>query len=142
MAIYTTSKCGNCGISFQFMSSSRDSGYGPPLIKCRNCLTLNKTKFKLYDDMGKFKKIRFWISNCGRLIIAGFMLCALGVACLFFQPPDEQSGILVLVGLGSFAYGIYHFVNLYQFILYVKKGTIEKLCEENGGFMWSDAYYN
>ena len=60
MAVYTTTKCGHCGDTWEWMEQGITPSIGTPVIKCRKCDGLNYTKHVLYRDASIARKIRFW----------------------------------------------------------------------------------
>ena len=81
MARYTTTKCGVCGAIWENMTQGTHSSIGPPLVKCRKCLSLNRTNRVLYRDASASKKVFFWLGQFVSLIFIGvylvFLVCIL-----------------------------------------------------------------
>jgi hypothetical protein len=92
MAIYTTTKCGNCGKSWETLSRDKHSLMGPPVVKCSFCGQLSETGFKLYSQINWFEKIRFWLSQSFRILLYGFGSIAFGLLWLNFYIEKWISG--------------------------------------------------
>ena len=138
MPIYTTTKCGKCGAIWENMSSTsaRNESIGPPLIKCRLCLCLNRTNQVLYRDASLFKKIRFWLKTIYSIILLGIAPLAFGLYTLI-NPSSlnlHPAFSLLIIFIGLFF--IYGFYKSYSNLDNIK--NIEKKYDSNGGFLWSD----
>jgi hypothetical protein len=62
MSIYTTAKCGHCGINWTTSNLNTPTAFGqigPPVIKCGSCLKDNNTGLKFVKDLNVFQKLLF-----------------------------------------------------------------------------------
>ena len=148
MGIYSSTKCGSCGEYWQFMENRNNLSIGPPYLKCRKCLAINKTKQILWRDANLFKKIWFLGVNSIRSIFfgcLGLVMFYAGISKLyeyfFTDNYDDYAGpfwltIITLLG-GFMAYK--------QFIFLITANSqfkvLEDLYDKNGGFIWSDEMY-
>ncbi len=132
----TTTKCGHCGITWEYRSLfNMDSIVGPPFIKCRTCGGMNKTDSNVYKKLNLFGKIYFIVGKSVSLLIYGLFFVGLVISFITNLEtfPIIPSLIILLL---AFSVPAYHFLTLKKSI---KK--LDDMVENNGGFVWSDEVY-
>ena len=135
MASYQSTNCGACGASWQNMSVEHDTNIGPPLIKCRQCNTLNKTKMYLYRDANWFGKLYYWVSTSFSTLLFGGGAIFGGIALV----RSDIGTIAIIIGVLITGFGLYLFKRLFDSPKYFK--ILEETFDNNGGFLWSDETY-
>lgn len=146
MAVYTTTRCGNCGTAWRLLESTHYSKeIGPPFIKCRKCDAINQTGKHLWRDAPeRVKKIfvikRYLQTGVGILMSIVMMM----IPVMLLTNKEEEKTPLFWVGIIFGLSGLY-------FLYYLLKNfndykpqaeKIENLIDSNGGFLWSDEMYN
>ena len=141
MAVYTSHQCGHCNVYWDILSQGADNPVGPPLVKCRKCNGMNKTSHKLYRDMSSFDKVSFWIKQASSNIFFGLMGLFVGVGFSYkaITDYDELGWIVFIAIIGGISLAYSQFKNLYTTPNQIK--NVEKLYDQNGGFLWSDEQY-
>lgn len=132
MAKYVTTRCGYCKSYWEVFAPAGSSSVGSPIIKCRNCLGLNKSDKKLYRDLNLSQKILFWAGSTIGFIIYGFGGIAGG---LFIIKGNNEKIIAWVIGIILIIFGA-----LSIYALFKIKGSLKSLeheFDENGGFIWS-----
>ena len=151
MGTYRFSKCGNCGHFFETGEWGRDSAFGPPMIKCSLCDSLNKTNYTLFRDMSFFKKASVIFGQFFRVLLFGIggIFFSIGWIWNFLDLPGViQNGVDSIVGfllmlaipIGILIYAISEirsFLNLFKTIK-----TYEKMYDKNKGFLWSNEWFS
>jgi len=146
MGIYKTTKCGHCGIKWEFLKPSLDEKLGPPFIKCQSCNTLNKTKSKLYRDLSlkeqdklRFKNDKiFFIINI--LIIILCLLWGWGLLQVEIEERSLIGTLLVLSIPGLILFNSIKRIEGHQPLNEIVS-ELEKEYDNNGGFIWSNQWY-
>lgn len=141
-AIVTTS-CGYCGIPWELNGIGISPYVGPPIVKCASCGGLNKTKHKLFRDMGVFEKGWFYIRH-GLIhgILMGSIVATGGVMIYgsYIERRNFNSLTFMISCLGAFFiyFGIKHLIPI--FTLREITRIFEDIHDKNGGFVWSYEY--
>lgn len=151
MVVYTSAKCGHCGISWTTLNPNTPNTVfgkiGPPVIKCGSCLKDNNTGLKFIKDLNFFEKLLFVDFKSIFGIILSIVFIGLGGFILYnmlliFQD-GEMDTFLICFGAimgGYFSYlGISGLINNISFNKDVN--TTEILFKKNGGFIWSYEMY-
>lgn len=156
---YVTTKCGHCKTKWEFLSSERvDILLGPPVVKCSSCGGLNKTKHKLYRDMNFFQKSWFFIQQGLLRIIynSGIIVFGILIPRNFLITRDKYGNIPLVgyledgnyfgpliitgIGLGISWFGYNNLKDSFQLKGITRE--LEKRFDDNGGFLWSNEFYN
>ncbi len=138
MGVYTTTKCGNCGTAWESMSHGRHSACGPDLVKCSNCLALNKTGAKLFRDMNAYQKFMVYAGQTLSCLMYGLAGTAFGGGILIGKMGE---GWGQLFGLIPLLFGLSQMRDLFFVLNGKAQAAIEKVYDENGGFIWSHQQY-
>lgn len=151
MGTYTTTKCGYCNYKFEFMSYGRHSLIGPPRIKCIRCGQFNNTSFTLYRDTNNWQKFSFWIGQFFSRVVYGLFSLIFGSGGLLYLifsgkyaqmwTDENYFGILFFTAIGA---GMSYFgYDSIREMLYTKTACkdIEKVYDENGGYLKSDQFF-
>ena len=133
MGIYTTTKCGHCNDLWEDMDWGAHPSIGPPIIKCRKCGGLNKTKQVLYRDASLPTKISFWFGQGMNALLYGVGGVGIGIAMLSSM---DKNGWIAFFPLG---FGVFQLYELTQQTKGAK--ALEECFDNNGGFLWSDEAY-
>lgn len=148
MAVYYSSRCGGCGIDFEFMESRGKIRIGPPILKCRYCETLNKTGWVLPKQSSLWTKF-LDISQSIRNVLTALMvvlICFAGYFVLFgrllglVEGEFEINPIIPFIMLTGMLYLFGRsLISWYKSLVNRKKNnlSLEKLFEEQG-FLWTD----
>ena len=136
MGVYTTTKCGICGIAWEQWEYGQHPSIGTPFVKCRHCHGLNKTKQVLYRDSNLFTKISFWSGQIFSNLVQGVFPV---VFSFFAFTYEDNSWIIILFGIMALLWGGNNLYHLTKTLDYAK--AIEELYDRNGGFLWSDEAY-
>jgi hypothetical protein len=131
MGTYSTTKCGHCNYAWEIMEYGSKGSIGPPVIKCRNCLGMNKNPQVLYREADWYTKLVFWLRVSLNALVFGLGGIAAGIG--FYLNLDSN---LKWFGVFPFLFGIFIVFQTSQ----NKKAIniLEKTFDNNGGFVWSD----
>lgn len=58
MGVYSTTRCGICKTTWEFMEFGTTSPNGPPHVKCNSSRVINHTKKRWYSNSSKKQKNR------------------------------------------------------------------------------------
>ena len=150
MAVYTTAKCGHCGINWTTLNPNTPNTVfgklGPPVIKCSTCYRDNKTNYKLIRDLNPLEKILYVkVKNIFGIILS---LCFIAVGFYLgfvVTPGAKDEGIVpavILFSVFSVAFVVLGVIGIKNNV----NGSSDFDCLEmkydsNGGFLWSNEYY-
>lgn len=162
MSVYTTAKCGHCGVRWTTLNPNVAYGiFGPPVIRCAECLKDNETKHKLLRDVNPVLK---WAI----LIFRSFFGVAFSLAIIvgsgfmfYYWYPFLFENISKIGSLGKGAgnailgviFNIIGFMIPVGVLILGIRGVqanityskdvedIEYLFDKNGGFLWSYEAY-
>ena len=114
MAVYTNTKCGNCGYSFSGgYEVGRTSILGPSFISCPKCFTVNKTKAKPYSKFTPFNHFWFWSGRIIHIIIRGFILGSLLSLGLCYLAESENEILIIWgISIGLIAVSIWNYFSI------------------------------
>ena len=150
MGIYRTTSCGVCGIEFEYMQSRGKIYIGPPIIKCRQCESLNKTNWVLPNQATlwiNFLDISQSVRNVLTALAAVLVSISIYIVLLldllgFIEMinEDEIHPIALFIPLACIIAFGKTLISWYQALVERKEyhSTLVKLFNEQGGFLWSD----
>jgi hypothetical protein len=136
MGTYTSSRCGHCGSTWQFMESGRNSKFGSPIVKCVTCKGLNKTNSKLYRDMNLFSRVLFWFRQAVTWGLINGLLPLVGGVYGLVKALEAESALGGIFATLFILFGSYNLYGLTKLMDKIKE--TEDLFDKNGGFLWSN----
>ncbi len=146
MVVYSSAKCGHCGISWTSLNPNAPSQsfdkIGPPVIRCSTCLKDNKTKWKLPRDLNIIEKL---INVKGKQVFGILFSLAIIIGGFYFGIGiylETDGGLFE--GLFFFCLGVIPGViglknNL---TVHTDLDYLERKFDKNGGFCWSNEIYS
>jgi len=151
MVVYTTAKCGHCGVNWTALSPKAPNTVfgklGPPVIRCASCLKDNKTGYKLIRDLNPLEKILYVkVKNIFGIILS-LVFIAMGVYLgydIVYDESIKDEGNFLMIFLSAFACGFIFFgaMGIRNNISGVSDlDYTQELFDKNGGFVWSYEMY-
>ena len=145
MVVYSSTKCGHCGISWTSLNPNAPSQsfdkIGSPVIRCSTCLKDNKTKWKLPRDLNIIEKLIYVKGKqvFGILFSFALIFIGLGLSFSFYYVEGDLVApfFLILFFAVPGAIGLKNNLTVHTDLDY-----LERRFDKNGGFCWSNEIYS
>lgn len=144
MGTYSTTRCGICKTTWEFMEFGTAAPNGPPHVKCNSCGGINKTKKRWYSNSSKKQKIEMLVE----ILIWDALIGLFGIfmfGFMVFTTPttasqQESTPAVILFAIILIGYSIvkyYMAINSFN----KEKEWIDKY-NKNGGYLTQDEFYD